>query len=109
MTKRDLSKMDRDSIIASERDHNDYNFKFVKRVANTPPSQTTTSLKANDGFQFMVTDLKKRNDTEISDEKSSEKQSGKENFNKTNFFGGLILGTITGGAFTFIFSSIFKK
>jgi hypothetical protein len=63
MTRRDLSKYDKESMQASDRDPIDYNFKFLKRVANTPASQTTTSLKLTDGFKFMATEDKKRNDT----------------------------------------------
>lgn len=63
MTKRDLSKCDKSSLQASDRDPMDFNFKFLKRVANTPASQTTSSLKVEEGLKFMVADVKKRQET----------------------------------------------
>lgn len=60
MTKRDVSKFDKSSMQGSDRDPIDFNFKFLKRVANTPASQTTSSLKADEGLTFMVTEAKKR-------------------------------------------------
>lgn len=61
MTKRDtISKCDKSSIQGSDKDPLDFNFKFLKRVANTPASQTTSSRKVEEGLKFMVAEAKKR-------------------------------------------------
>jgi hypothetical protein len=71
MTKKDFSKYDKSSVQGSEKDPIDFSFNFLKRVANTPVSQTTSSLKVEDRLKFMVADSKKRQDTEISDDRKS--------------------------------------
>lgn len=59
ITKRDLSKIDKESIQASEKDPFESNFMFMKRLALTPASQTTSSLKFNDGLKFMAEEKKR--------------------------------------------------
>ncbi len=54
VTKHDLSKYDKSSIQPSDKDPIDFNFKFLKRVNNTPASQTTSSIRVNDGFKLMT-------------------------------------------------------
>lgn len=72
MTKRDaISKCDKSSIQGSETEPIDFNFRFMKRVANTPASHTTSSLKVEDGLRFMVAEAKKRHETEISEEQAA--------------------------------------
>jgi hypothetical protein len=54
VTKRDMRRYDKSSIQASDKDPIDFNFQFLKRVNNTPASQTTSSIRVEDGLKFMV-------------------------------------------------------
>ena len=90
----------------------------MKRVALTPASQTTSSLKVNDGFKFMAEE-RKRPETEVSDDRRSsrtaktaktaktekEEKKKEDRMSMTSF----MLGAITGGSVALLLNSILRR
>lgn len=87
----------------------------MKRVALTPASQTTSSLKANQGFKLMAEE-KKRQETEVSDDRRSERtaktaKTEKEEKRKEDKISmtSFMLGAITGGSVALLINTILRR